>query len=82
VQRVGEAWIKGYPAHLGTSEGIALRFELASSYQREGFGYPKADPDARTPLRKALRLFDDLGETDFAELAKENRTKIMARLVE
>jgi len=75
TQKVGEAWMRSYSAHLNSFEGISLRFELATSYQSpESLRLP--NKDARALVERALRLYDGLAETDFTKEVEENRTKI------
>jgi hypothetical protein len=74
IIKLADEWIKLYPSHLKTSEGVFIRFELAKTYENMAKGMmkdPKAAPDAKAKeyLEKAEALYSALDEieTEFGD---------------
>jgi hypothetical protein len=65
IQTLGEDWIRLYPGHLTTPEGIAVQAELANYYRTQAKEFPAAkgtvDPRAKALYDKALALYKNLG---------------------
>lgn len=83
IIKLADEFIKLYPSHLKTSEGVFIRFELAKTYENMAKGLmkdPKAAPDAKAKeyLEKAEALYTALDEieTEFGDEVGQRKLNV------
>jgi hypothetical protein len=73
-----ETWLKDYPNHHQTPEGIGVRFYLAEGYFDQAMKKP-GSADGLKLFAAAEKLYDGLekSETDYARRARERKMRIV-----
>jgi hypothetical protein len=82
IQQAGEEWLRLYSDYVETSEGRAVRFEVARACLAQADGLvngQRSSPTARDLYERALRLFQDLEQTEneFAPIARARKLQII-----
>jgi hypothetical protein len=77
--REAEQWLKDYPAHYHSGEGLEVRFRLAEACL--DLGGARRPAEARPLLDRAEQLLEELEKTDsaFARPARERRLQLIYR---
>jgi hypothetical protein len=88
AQKVGEDWIRSYPSHLNTFEGVSLRFELANALRAHAKELsPKKDNlsnASKALYERAKVLYGELeeGTTEFDSDVRNGKVECMIALSE
>jgi len=88
VQKVGEDWLRSYPSHLNTFEGVTLRFELANALRNQAKELaPKKENlsnAAKALYERAKVLYGELeeGSTEFDNDVRNGKLECMFAMSE
>jgi len=80
ARKLGEEWLRFYPAYVNTPEGFGVRFELAEVYLEEATAAaPKGQTAQTTWFNLALPLYKQLEQTDseFADKSRQRKVTIV-----